>query len=974
MTKIQLKRGLKENLPTLSVGEPAFATNTNELFIGSSTGNVSMTGVTQQWVEDYISQFDFNEEEDDMVNGQFINQYGWSPARYTVPCDGRILNKSEYVDANGQSLYNVVGKNVNIDDWIETADIYDLPSPTSSGNTLPGFVKRSNSSSTARIYGLGYGGVGYQETDTSQPIASFTTASGNLIATASASGLTYEAVTNGKYLAFLGSNYDAIYVSANGGLGGGNSAHAGLIKVNLPNASAIITSNSTFMLSRWGAIANDCLYTVAISKDSAEGAIYSLYKYDFTQRIWTDIIPLPVDLQNNIMAPDGLIAGTNGTHIAFRPKENTPATRICFFNTTTSKFVYVNLPDSPSGYNMGGTYHYLYSACTGDSSLPNGTIVGVGYKSTSPLTGAIWTITPGADADPSPTATVVNVTQSGIGVTLRDIVYTSTLKYITVSQETNGNFVFRASDTSSSAPTVVYTRASGTFNGNTISNGAILRTCPNANAVLFRISYSTGPTNGTAGVMGVMYGANRDVFITAVDDLKTQPYAPYPYYMSNSFFTVDSTSYYAILFNNGTETGSINYSSTIPRGGIFYIPVSSIGTVTDYSNWTFVPLPAMAFDGTNNVNLMVFNYTNSTTDGISLLSTPNSSIVEFDGTSDMIMRVAYQGFTTNTGFVQNSNGSLMVITPRDGQEQYGLLYSKDAGKNWRTLAYRGTIKTAACDSNVVRTTLSFTRNNSYPGTLLTDSAGSNIVFLRGTGGSYINIVVASSDMTTFTTKSFKITENEADAGSMVVGFAIDEASKKAYMLMPSGNLYVSSYTNTSPTAQEFDFKLDTVSKGISRLYTSKLQGASLPGNMLYLVKMSNGSTRLYAIYNTVWYKDVLDTKWTSLKLGIVAEPTNVNSTYSLQPNGSIFEICGAVAWSNTSNYFIVHDDINNVLNINFNRKYNASGSAIVAPDSLGRWMCIGDTARLYTMNNPPYDATTQFQMPTKRDTSIYWKP
>ena len=37
---IKIKRGLKANLPTLAVGEQAYCTDTNELFIGTDTGNV----------------------------------------------------------------------------------------------------------------------------------------------------------------------------------------------------------------------------------------------------------------------------------------------------------------------------------------------------------------------------------------------------------------------------------------------------------------------------------------------------------------------------------------------------------------------------------------------------------------------------------------------------------------------------------------------------------------------------------------------------------------------------------------------------------------------------------------------------------------------------------------------------------------------------------------------------------------------
>ncbi len=43
-SKIQLKRGLKSALPTLSSGEPAYTTDTRELYIGTGSGNVNMGG------------------------------------------------------------------------------------------------------------------------------------------------------------------------------------------------------------------------------------------------------------------------------------------------------------------------------------------------------------------------------------------------------------------------------------------------------------------------------------------------------------------------------------------------------------------------------------------------------------------------------------------------------------------------------------------------------------------------------------------------------------------------------------------------------------------------------------------------------------------------------------------------------------------------------------------------------------------
>lgn len=39
---IQFKRGIKANLPMLSLAEPAFTTDTKELFIGSGTDNIKI--------------------------------------------------------------------------------------------------------------------------------------------------------------------------------------------------------------------------------------------------------------------------------------------------------------------------------------------------------------------------------------------------------------------------------------------------------------------------------------------------------------------------------------------------------------------------------------------------------------------------------------------------------------------------------------------------------------------------------------------------------------------------------------------------------------------------------------------------------------------------------------------------------------------------------------------------------------------
>lgn len=55
MSRIQINRGLKANIPTLQLGEPAFMTDTNQLYIGGSSSNVLINDVTQQWVIDYVA-------------------------------------------------------------------------------------------------------------------------------------------------------------------------------------------------------------------------------------------------------------------------------------------------------------------------------------------------------------------------------------------------------------------------------------------------------------------------------------------------------------------------------------------------------------------------------------------------------------------------------------------------------------------------------------------------------------------------------------------------------------------------------------------------------------------------------------------------------------------------------------------------------------------------------------------------------
>lgn len=52
--KIKIKRGLKANLPTLSVGEQGLCTDTSEIFIGGSTGNIQLAN--KEYVDSQLAQ------------------------------------------------------------------------------------------------------------------------------------------------------------------------------------------------------------------------------------------------------------------------------------------------------------------------------------------------------------------------------------------------------------------------------------------------------------------------------------------------------------------------------------------------------------------------------------------------------------------------------------------------------------------------------------------------------------------------------------------------------------------------------------------------------------------------------------------------------------------------------------------------------------------------------------------------------
>lgn len=89
-TTIKIKRGLKANLPTLSVGELAYCTDTNELFIGTDTGNELVNQDID--TDEYIVSGTFDDTTGDLTLTRS------DAGEITINLDGRYLQS--FTDTN----------------------------------------------------------------------------------------------------------------------------------------------------------------------------------------------------------------------------------------------------------------------------------------------------------------------------------------------------------------------------------------------------------------------------------------------------------------------------------------------------------------------------------------------------------------------------------------------------------------------------------------------------------------------------------------------------------------------------------------------------------------------------------------------------------------------------------------------------------------------------------------------------------
>jgi hypothetical protein len=99
MTKIQIKRGLKSELPTLSVGELGYCTDTKEVFIGSSTGNVLVNSGGEVL---YVTKYSWNTTGTRAISGGacrlFIHNTAETDLTYTVNGLSMTVKPAEQID------------------------------------------------------------------------------------------------------------------------------------------------------------------------------------------------------------------------------------------------------------------------------------------------------------------------------------------------------------------------------------------------------------------------------------------------------------------------------------------------------------------------------------------------------------------------------------------------------------------------------------------------------------------------------------------------------------------------------------------------------------------------------------------------------------------------------------------------------------------------------------------------------------
>lgn len=98
MSKIQFNRGLKANIPILSLGEPAFATDTNEFYIGGNSSNILINNPSSNQYSSSLYE-------------KFVGLTAINYKKDNVPYNNATNLFSHNMELNGRCVidYNIIG-------------------------------------------------------------------------------------------------------------------------------------------------------------------------------------------------------------------------------------------------------------------------------------------------------------------------------------------------------------------------------------------------------------------------------------------------------------------------------------------------------------------------------------------------------------------------------------------------------------------------------------------------------------------------------------------------------------------------------------------------------------------------------------------------------------------------------------------------------------------------------------------------
>jgi hypothetical protein len=173
--KIQIRRGLRADLPILSIGEFGLCTDTGQIFIGTATGNVEIANMnhTHDFTHDHDERYYLQSTIDSLLSGKsdtghkhtkteitdFTHQHTESDIsdldKYTkAEVDNALANKANTSDVNtalaskadkstveghiGNSTIHVTATDKS--NWNAKADVEDIPTKTSQLQNDSGFI------------------------------------------------------------------------------------------------------------------------------------------------------------------------------------------------------------------------------------------------------------------------------------------------------------------------------------------------------------------------------------------------------------------------------------------------------------------------------------------------------------------------------------------------------------------------------------------------------------------------------------------------------------------------------------------------------------------------------------------------------------------------------------------------------------------------------------------------------------------